>query len=157
MKTHHYSIKTEWTGNQGEGTASYKSYHRSYRLSGEGKTTEILGSSDPAFLGDASKYNPEDLFLASLSACHLLWYLHLCAVNQVIVTHYVDKSTGIMLENKEGSGRFTEVSLFPTVTVKDSSMVEKAIALHHEANKMCFIANSCNFPIKHFPVIKVEE
>jgi len=157
MKIHHYAIKTEWTGNQGQGTNGYKSYQRSYTLSAEGKETEILGSSDPSFLGEAEKYNPEDLFLASLSACHLLWYLHLCAVNQVVVLSYEDKAAGVMVENKDGSGQFTEVSLFPTVRVKTVNMVEKAMELHHQANKMCFIANSCNFPIHHFPTIEVAD
>lgn len=157
MKIHNYKIATEWTGNKGNGTVHYKSYERSYTLLGEGKQVEILGSSDANFLGDATKYNPEDLFLASLSACHLLWYLHLCAVNQVVVTKYKDNAKGIMIEMKDGSGYFSEVSLFPEITVKEPSMIEKAITLHHEANKMCFIANSCNFPIKHFPVVEAEK
>lgn len=155
MKEHHYTLQTEWTGNEGSGTSHYKSYSRSYTLSAEGKMQEILASSDPSFLGDASKYNPEELFLASLSACHLLWYLHLCAVNQVIVTAYMDNAAGVMVENADGSGKFVEVSLFPTITVKSVEMKEKALSLHQEANKMCFIANSCNFPIKHFPVVEV--
>ena len=149
MKEHLYDIKIEWTGNEGEGTRNYKSYSRSHSISGKGKYTEILGSSDPNFLGDNSKYNPEDLFLASISSCHMLWYLHLCSVNNIIVREYTDDAKGIMNESNDGKGKFTSVTLNPVVTLEDKSKKEEAIRLHHKANEMCFIANSCNFEIKH--------
>jgi organic hydroperoxide reductase OsmC/OhrA len=102
-------------------------------------------------LGDKSKYNPEELFLSSLSACHMLWYLHLCSEHKIIITEYADNATGIMEESENGSGRFTEVTLNPKVKVADKKMIAKANDLHKEANKMCFIANSCNFKIRHNP------
>ncbi len=148
-KEHHYETKTVWTGNTGTGTSDYKSYERAYTLSAANKQHEIQGSSDPAFRGDKTRYNPEDLLLASVSSCHMLWYLHLCAVNNVVVLDYVDNAKGIMTETENGSGKFTEITLYPVVTVQDASMIEKANALHHEANDNCFVANSCNFPIKH--------
>ncbi len=151
MKNHKYEIKVEWTGNEGKGTLNYKAYNRNHTISGNGKYKEILGSSDPSFLGDKSKYNPEDLFLSSLSACHMLWYLHLCSVHKIIVTNYVDNATGIMEESKNGSGKFKEVTLHPSVTIENKELVDKANELHSEANKMCFIANSCNFKIAHKP------
>jgi len=149
MKIHTYKVKIEWTGNEGKGTLDYKSYNRNHSISGIGKYDEILASSDPSFLGDKSKYNPEDLFLSSLSACHMLWYLHLCSVNKIIVTDYIDNATGVMEETKDGSGKFTEATLNPIVTIENIDLLEKANALHSEANRMCFIANSCNFKIKH--------
>ena len=152
MKKHNYEIKVEWTGNQGNGTLNYKSYSRNHKISGDGKYNTINGSSDPSFLGDKTRYNPEDLFLSSLSACHMLWYLHLCSVNKIIVTAYVDNATGIMEEMANGSGRFTEVTLHPRVKITDESRIDKANELHTEANKMCFIANSCNFKIGHQPM-----
>ncbi|MTI31696.1 OsmC family protein [Xanthovirga aplysinae] len=157
MKQHQYQVKVEWTGNQGNGTKNYKSYKRDYDISGVEKTATILGSSDPSFLGDKTRYNPEDLLVSSLSSCHMLWYLHLCAVNKIIVTEYVDNAKGIMSESKNGSGSFKEVTLHPTVTVTDESMVQKAAELHEEANKMCFIANSCNFEINHQAKILVSK
>lgn len=157
MKAHHYSIAIEWTGNQGKGTLNYKSYDRDYVVTAKGKEQKILGSSDPAFLGDRAKYSPEDLFLSSLSTCHMLWYLHLCAINQVVVTKYVDRPTGIMEENETGSGQFTEVTLHPIVTVESVEMIEKANELHVEANQKCFIANSCNFKIHHTTQIIVKD
>ena len=151
MKNHCYKIKVKWTGNEGEGTLNYRSYNRNHQIQGEGKYNSIEGSSDPSFLGDKTKYNPEDLFLSSLSACHMLWYLHLCSAHKIVVTEYLDNAEGIMEETENGSGRFIEVTLNPMVKITDESMLEKANALHEEANKMCFIANSCNFKIEHRP------
>lgn len=151
MKKHNYSIKIEWTGNEGLGTLNYKAYNRNHTIISEGKYAHIDGSSDPAFMGDKSKYNPEDLFLSSLSACHMLWYLHLCSTYKIIVVEYYDIAQGVMKEDNNGSGKFTEVTLNPIVKITDPSMINKANELHKEANKMCFIANSCNFPIKHNP------
>ncbi len=149
MKEHHYKITTQWTGNEGTGTADYKTYSRNHRITGEGKTGPIEGSSDPAFRGNATRYNPEELLVSSLAACHMLWYLHLCATHGIIVVDYVDRATGTMEESADGSGRFREVTLHPTVTITDSAGTEKAMGLHAQAHRLCFIANSCNFPIKH--------
>lgn len=154
-KKHHYQIEVQWTGNTGQGTTGYRDYDRSHVISVEGKSI-IEGSSDPAFRGDKIKYNPEELFVASLSACHMLWYLHLCAEAGVIVTSYSDRATGIMEESTEDGGRFTEVTLFPSVTVKEKGMIEKANAIHEEANRRCFIANSVNFKVAHKVVCAVE-
>ncbi len=156
MKKHNYKVKIEWAGNEGNGTLNYKSYNRNHIIMANGKYDKINGSSDPSFLGDKTKYNPEDLFLSSLSACHMLWYLHLCSVNKIIVTGYLDNAMGIMEETENGSGRFTEVTLNPKVRITDLSMIPKANELHNEANKMCYIANSCNFKIEHNPNTTVE-
>lgn len=150
MKIHNYSLTNTWTGNYGAGTTSYKSYERAYTIAVKGKP-DLLGTSDPAFRGDIEKHNPEELFLASISGCHMLWFLHLCSVSGVNVVSYKDEATGKMEENKDGSGKFTEVLLQPAVIVADIAMIEKANELHAEANKKCFIANSCNFPIRHQP------
>jgi organic hydroperoxide reductase OsmC/OhrA len=155
MKQHQYQTKVEWTGNEGKGTLNYKSYNRSHSISGKGKYEEILASSDPSFLGDKSRYNPEDLFLSSISSCHMLWYLHLCAVNKIVVTDYVDHAEGTMEETANGSGRFIEVTLHPQVTIVNEEHQHRAQELHAEANRMCFIANSCNFSIGHQSTITV--
>ena len=154
-KSHNYSLTVKWTGNRGTGTSDYRAYDRNHIIQSESKA-DIAGSSDPAFRGDKTRYNPEDLMVASLSACHMLVYLHLCAVGGVVVTDYVDHASGNMVETPDGGGHFTEVTLKPVVTVKDSSMIDKANELHHEANKLCFIANSVNFPVKHEAVAVVE-
>jgi organic hydroperoxide reductase OsmC/OhrA len=150
MKTHNYNTILNWTGNTGKGTESYKAYTRDYTILADGKP-EIKGSSDPAFLGDRTRYNPEELLLASLSSCHMLWYLHLCSEAGIVVTAYSDSAEGTMTETADGSGHFTGVTLKPSVTVTETSMIAKANELHFKANKMCFIANSCNFPVYHEP------
>jgi organic hydroperoxide reductase OsmC/OhrA len=150
---HVYKVAIKWTGHKGEGTLSYKAYERSHIISVENKP-DILGSSDAAFRGDKTKHNPEDLLVSSLSACHMLWYLHLCAEAGVVITDYVDYATGTMVETPDGGGHFTEVTLNPVITVTEAWMVAKADALHQEANKRCFIANSVNFPVYHHPTYK---
>jgi organic hydroperoxide reductase OsmC/OhrA len=157
MKKHRYQTLVEWTGNTGEGTLAYRSYERAHEISVLGKNHDIMGSSDPSFLGDSSRYNPEELFLSSLSACHMLWFLHLCSVHKIIVTAYRDNAEGTMTEDENGGGRFTAVRLHPQVKVKDSHMLAKANDLHEEANTLCFIANSCNFNISHAPKTTVQE
>ncbi len=154
-KQHFYKATISWTGNLGNGTAGYKAYERSHSISIDNKPV-IEASSDPAFMGDAARHNPEELFLASLSSCHMLWYLHLCADNGITVTAYTDNATGTMEENNSG-GKFIEVVLHPQVVVANAAMIEKANELHELANKKCFIANSCNFPVRHEAVIKSHE
>jgi organic hydroperoxide reductase OsmC/OhrA len=153
-KTHNYTAVLTWTGNKGAGTADYKAYDRDYTIAVAGKP-EIPGSSDPSFMGNRERYNPEELLVASLSSCHMLWYLHLCAVNHIVVVDYRDQAEGVMMEKADGSGYFREVTLRPLVTITDAALVEKAKALHHEANRYCFIASSVNFPVHHQPEFNV--
>jgi organic hydroperoxide reductase OsmC/OhrA len=148
MKKHYYKSNLEWTGNSGSGTSDYKSYERSYVIKIDEKPT-LEGSSDPAFRGDETKYNPEELFLASISSCHMLWYLHLCSVNKVVVIDYEDEAHGVMIEKKDGSGQFQNVTLYLKVVIENESNIDLAKSLHQQANEKCFIANSCNFEIGH--------
>ena len=137
-----------WTGNKGKGTVNSSSYDRSHTITVENKP-DILCSVDPVFRGDKTKYNPEDLFVASLSECHMLWFLYLCSEAGIVVLAYKDNAVGTLKINANGSGRFTEITLNPIVIVADESMITNANEIHKKANKMCFIANSCNFPVKH--------
>jgi organic hydroperoxide reductase OsmC/OhrA len=148
MKEHTYHTKLQWTGNTGRGTETYRGYERAHVISAEGKPT-IHGSSDPSFRGDRLKYNPEEMFVASLSSCHMLWFLHFCSEASVVVLDYSDDAIGKMTETADGNGKFSEVILQPRVRVKESSMLEKIESIHAKANAFCFIANSCNFPVRH--------
>jgi organic hydroperoxide reductase OsmC/OhrA len=153
-KTHTYEVTVSWTGNRGVGTANYRAYGREVELEA-GARPPIPGASDPAFRGDPERWDPERLLVGSLSQCHLLWYLHLCAVSGVTVVGYEDHAVGRMTETEDGGGRFAEVTLRPNVTVADRSMVEPASELHTRAHELCFIANSVNFPVGHDPTIHV--
>ena len=150
---HKYELEVTWTGDAGEGTSARDAYRRDHVIEAPGKPA-LAGSSDPAFSGDASRYNPEELLVASLSACHLLWYLHACAAARVVVVGYRDRPLGTMLEEPGGSGYFTEVVLRPEVEVAEASMVERARELHGVAHRSCFIARSVSFPVRHEPRIK---
>ncbi len=155
MKQHLYHTSLRWTGNTGKGTESYRAYERAHEITVEGKPV-IYASSDPSFRGDKSKYNPEEMFLASLSSCHMLWFLHVCSEASVIVLEYSDAATATMTESDNGNGRFTEVVLHPHVKVKEAWMIEKLDAMHHKAHEFCFIANSCNFPVRHEGISEVQ-
>ncbi|MCW3108279.1 MAG: OsmC family peroxiredoxin [Segetibacter sp.] len=154
-KQHNYSLQVLWTGNTGQGTNNYRSYERSHTVSIEGKP-DLECSSDAAFRGDKTKYTPEELLVASLSGCHMLWYLHLCSDAGVVVVDYVDNATGTMTETTNGGGYFTEVTLSPIVTVAEQSMIDKADELHKKANELCFISKSVNFPVYHKPTCKIK-
>lgn len=154
-KTHHYALQLVWTGNQGEGTTGYRAYERSHEIRIEGKPP-LQGSADPAFLGDPARHNPEDLLVASLAACHMLWYLHLCSDAGIVVTAYEDDASGTMVQ-EGGAAQFTSVVLRPRVTVEAGGDRAKAEQLHERANELCFIARSVNFPVSHEPRIVEED
>jgi organic hydroperoxide reductase OsmC/OhrA len=147
-RLHQYQIQTTWTGNTGQGTAGYRAYKRDHEIFVAGKSAPIPGSSDAAFRGDPTRYSPEELLVSTLSTCHMLWLLHLCADAGITVTAYTDQACGVMTEDTDGGGRFTEVTLHPMMTITDSSRVPEAIALHAKAHELCFIANSVNFPVR---------
>ena len=153
-KNHRYEVEIVWTGDQGSGTLRYDAYSRDHLVRVPNKVA-IEASSDPAFRGDPTRHNPEELFVASLSSCHMLWYLHLCATNGIVVTGYVDAALGTMEESVKGDGRFTDVLLRPRVMIGAGGDIEKAKRLHEDAHRFCFIANSVNFPVRCEPSIDV--
>jgi organic hydroperoxide reductase OsmC/OhrA len=155
-KTHTYTCALDWTGNTGRGTADYKAYARDHVFASPGKP-DLPGSADPAFRGDKSRYNPEELLVASIASCHMLWYLHLCAVAGVVVAAYRDDPVGTMVEDVERGGYFTKVVLHPKVTIAAGSDAGKARALHEGAHAKCYIANSVNFPIECAPEITIRD
>lgn len=157
MALHHYELEVEWTGNTGQGTTSYRSYKRDYTISHALKTS-ILGSSDPAYLGDSQRWNPEELIVAAAAACHQLWYLHLCADHKIVVLNYLDQAKGSMQDDDPArGGHITEVILSPKIKLAYGSNLELAKALHHQAHAQCMIANSVKFPILCEPHFEIDE
>ena len=153
--THDYKARLIWDGNLGTGTTTYQGYGRKYRMQIEGKP-EIVGSADPMFRGDANAYNPEDLFVAALSSCHLLSYLALCARSKINVVAYEDNAIGTLLLRPDGGGIFESVTLRPVVTVAPGSDEKRAMELHETAHDLCFVAASVKIPVLHEPQINVE-
>jgi organic hydroperoxide reductase OsmC/OhrA len=152
-RVHRYEARVLWTGDDGVGTRDYRAYRRDHVVQFPGKP-ELLGSSDLSFRGDPTRYNPDQLLVASLSACHMLWYLHLAAVGGVVVRGYEDRAHGTLTLDPDGGGRFTEVVLRPRVRIERGEP-ERARALHEEAHRKCFIANSVNFPVRVEPDLEV--
>jgi organic hydroperoxide reductase OsmC/OhrA len=153
---HHYALTATWTGNKGEGTKNVRTYDRSHTVHIQGKPELFLTTDNPA-VGDSSKLNPEDLLVTAISSCHMLSYLYLCSLEGIVITAYTDHATGTMIENPNGGGQFKTVVLNPTFHVADSSMQEKAIALHHKAHDICYIANSVNFEVKCIPTCLIAD
>ncbi|HEY9180145.1 MAG TPA: OsmC family protein [Candidatus Baltobacteraceae bacterium] len=148
---HRFTTELAWTGNRGTGTSSYRAYGRDHEITAPGKTLAIPASSTPAFRGDAGRYNPEELLIGSLSGCHMLWFLHLCAQAGITVTAYADNAEGTMHVNGDGSGEFTEVVLHPRAQYAQAPAREQIEKLHHRAHELCFIARSVNFPVRCNP------
>ena len=146
-KQHGYEVLTRCTGDLGTGTSDYRAYSRDHEVRGAKTSGPILGSSDAGFRGDSTRYNPEELLVASISTCHLLWYLHLCADAGIVVVEYTDVASGTMVETEDGGGHFTEVVLRPQVTITRAQQKEQALRLHEEAHRLCFVANSVNVPV----------
>jgi organic hydroperoxide reductase OsmC/OhrA len=146
-REHRYQLRVTWTGNRGEGTRSYTAYSRDHEVSAEGKPA-LLGSSDPGFRGDPTRWSPEELMVAALSQCHMLWYLHLCSAAGIVVTAYEDSPEGLLAENRDGSGQFVRTTLRPRVTLADPDRAAQAAGLHGRAHELCFIARSVNFPVE---------
>lgn len=151
VKHHHYRLALEWPDEAGQATQNYTSYSRNHRIRAPGKP-DLQASSDPAFRGDKSRYNPDELLVAALSSCHMLWYLHLCADAGIAVTHYRDEPEGVVAEEADGGGYFVRVTLRPQVRLARGDAV-KAKDLHREAHRLCFIARSVRFPLDCEPVI----
>ncbi|WP_104140555.1 OsmC family protein [Arthrobacter sp. ZGTC131] len=151
LDEHRYALTVRWTGNLGNGTSSYREYSRNHDVEIPGLPV-LKGSADPTFRGDRSRYNPEQLLLTALAQCHMLSFLHVAVRHGVVVLSYEDDATGLMRLNRDGSGQFENVTLRPRVTVADSAHIAMAEDMHREANALCFIARSVNFPVLHVPV-----
>lgn len=152
---HDYTSCIVWTGNRGTGTSHYRSYDRTWDIAVPGKPV-IHCSNDPLLGGDPSLMNPEDLLLSALSACHMLWYLHLASKAGIVIRHYADDPVGHGEVAADGSGRFHSATLRPAITVGPGSDLERVHAIHHEIHQYCFIARSVNFPISYDPSFTVQ-
>lgn len=153
---HQYALTSVWNGNNGDGNKHVRTYDRSHTVSIKGKPDIHLTTDNPA-VGDQSKLNPEDLLVAAISSCHMLSYLYVCSLAGVVITAYIDNATGIMIEHDSGGGSFKEVTLNPICEVADETMIEKALALHHKAHEICYIAHSVNFEVSCNPTVKTSQ
>ncbi|WP_104103906.1 OsmC family protein [Arthrobacter sp. 08Y14] len=150
LSEHRYTVSLEWTGNRGSGTSTYRGYGRDHIIRASG-LPDLAGTADPTFHGDPDRWNPEQLLLTALSQCHMLSYLHVAVKHGITVVAYTDDAEGTLRLNRDGSGEFTGAVLRPRVTVAVADSAHAAQELHAEANRLCFIARSVNFPVLHEP------
>lgn len=156
-RKHEYRITTTWKGNLGEGTVNYHSYSRDHEVNGPNKNFVIQGSSAPSFRGDPTRYNPEELLVAAVSACHMLWVLHLCADAGIVLTAYEDAAFGVMVEETEaeaghsGAGQITEVTLRPRIELADPARADQLPDIHSRAHELCFISRSIKSEVRIEP------
>jgi len=146
-----FKIKTNWSSKSNNGAFLNPKTHQVYIQDKE----HLIVSAAKEFKGDKTKYNPEDLFLSALSSCHMMSYMYLCEKHNVTLINYIDETSGVLSVNRDGSGLFTSITLAPIVTILEKNKIDLAISLHNEANKLCFIANSCSVPITHLPQIQI--
>jgi organic hydroperoxide reductase OsmC/OhrA len=142
---YYYTLELKWLGNE---NGTHHRTDRFYEISIDEKA-KLKGSADKPFFGDPTLYNPEDLLLSALSACHMMSYLYLCRKQGIKISSYQDNAQGILKLDDEGIGRFESVILRPQVVLADSSQIDEAFQLHTQAGKLCFIANSVNFDISY--------
>ncbi|AWK03757.1 osmotically inducible protein OsmC [Flavobacterium crocinum] len=148
---HLFKAELNWTSNKNQEVTVGKVYNKTHQIKIEGKPVLDI-SAAKAFKGDPELYNPEDLLLSSLVSCHMMSYLYVCSQNGIEVLEYSDNAEATLKVNPDGSGRFVEVKLFPKVKIANSDKIKLALELHQKANQLCFIANSCNFPVLHYAV-----
>lgn len=154
VKEHPFTSRIEWTGNRGQGTRCYRGYDRTWSVVTPGKAT-IACSNDPMLGGDPALHNPEDMLLSALSACHMLWYLHLASTAGIEVLSYRDDPEAIGGSAPDGSGQFVRATLRPSIAVRTGADLGRAEAIHHEIKRFCFIARSVNFPVSYEPSFDV--
>ena len=142
---HKYQLKLNWTG--GSEIDAIQN-DRMYEVLIDRKPT-IYGSADKPFFGDPEKYNPEDLLLAALSACHMMSFMYVCRKLGIKVYHYEDHATGLLKINQDGTGQFEFAELKPKV--KADHMPDGMIfkELNSRAAKLCFIKRSINFTVNY--------
>ncbi|HEU0125790.1 MAG TPA: OsmC family protein, partial [Flavobacterium sp.] len=131
---HLFKAQLNWSSKQNQ-EESKRFYGKSHQIQIEGKP--VLGiSAAKAFKGDPELYNPEDLLLSSLVSCHMMSYLYVCAQNGIEVISYKDNAEADLEVSHNGSGRFTEIRLYPKVIIKGKEKIAEALNLHKKANEL---------------------
>ncbi|KAB1071931.1 osmotically inducible protein OsmC [Tamlana haliotis] len=154
---HTFKTQVNWEVKAGDSTKNPRSFSRSHTVHIAGKKQGLEVSAAKPFRGDEGLHNPEDLLLSALASCHMMSYLYVCSQHNIEVLSYTDQAEGILEVQSTGSGSFTKVILNPVVTIKSEAQKELALSLHDKANQLCFIANSCNFPISHHAQVNVSK
>jgi organic hydroperoxide reductase OsmC/OhrA len=149
-----YTAEIRW--NRGEQKFTDNRYSRAHAWHFDGGTV-VPASSSPSIvplpLSDASAVDPEEAFVASLSSCHMLWFLSLAAKQGFCVDTYTDDASGEMTKNAGGKLAMTTVTLRPLVVFSGDTIPDRSalVALHHAAHDECFLARSVRTAIRIEP------
>lgn len=120
----------------------YPDYNREHRWTFP-CGTRIEASAAPRYLGSAECVDPEEAFVASVSSCHMLTFLAICARKRIVVDGYRDQAVGYLEKNAAGRLAVTHVELSPEIVFQAGPLPAEELArLHHQAHEQCFIANS---------------
>ncbi len=151
-----YTAEISWQRN-GEDFLGNR-YSRRHEMRFDGGAV-VTGSSSPQVvplpMSDALAVDPEEAFVASLSSCHMLWFLSIAGKHKFCVDRYVDAASGVMARNADGKMAMTLVTLRPAVTFSGEKLPTRADtdALHHEAHEACYIASSVKTEVRCEPVV----
>ena len=151
---HHHTAQLQWQRQEGEAFTD-QCYSRRHTLRFDGGAV-LHGSSSPQVVplphSDASAVDPEELFVASLSSCHMLWFLSIAAGRGHVVDAYEDDALGVMARDAQRRAAMTVVTLRPRVRFAGTPPDAEALAaMHHEAHEQCFIANSVKTEVRVEP------
>jgi organic hydroperoxide reductase OsmC/OhrA len=149
-----HKVRVEW---RLQGGFEYKSYPRTHSIEFEGGI-RVPGNAAPenipATVAPARGVDPEQAFVASLSSCHMLWFLHIACRAKLVVTNYVDEASGVLEKGPQGVPMMTRITLRPVVSFSGTPPTpEQHARLHHEAHEKCFIANSVKSEVTCLPTI----
>jgi organic hydroperoxide reductase OsmC/OhrA len=149
MSEHHATII--WTRTSADFT--YDSYNRAHEMRFKDGAIVLAASSAPAFKGDAERVDPEEAFVASLSSCHMLTFLAICARKRLTVDTYEDRAVGHLEKGDTGKLWMARVILSPKVAFGMGTSVDRKTLeqIHHHAHEECFIANSVHTAITVVP------
>lgn len=149
MSEHHATIG--WTRSSADFT--YDSYNRAHEMRFKNGGIVLAASAAPTFKGDAERVDPEEAFVASLSSCHMLTFLAICARKRLGVDAYEDNAVGFLEKAGKTKLWMARVTLTPRVTFSAGTEVDDTLLeeLHHMAHAECFIASSVNTDIQVTP------
>lgn len=138
--------------NRGDREFTYQKYSRDHEWRFDGGAV-VPASASPAYMGGEAHVDPEEAFVASLSACHMLTFLALCTKERLVVESYEDDAVGHLEKNADGKMAVTRVTLRPNIVFSGGDPSQETLdKLHHDSHEMCFIASSVKTDITVEPV-----
>jgi organic hydroperoxide reductase OsmC/OhrA len=149
MSAHHATVV--WTRTSPDFT--YDTYNRAHEVRFKDGAIVLPSSSAPAFKGDAERVDPEEAFVASLSSCHMLTFLAICARKRLTLESYEDDAVGLLEKAENGRLWMAHVTLKPRARFAAGTEIDatRLAEIHHNSHEQCFIANSVRTDVTVLP------